>query len=298
MGKNLPKTKTKKRKKENSLKRLVFALFGFLIIGFLLFRIINYYLPKDGLVKPPGDINQTEFSSDKDGYSISYPKDWTTDTSYTIPADISRNKTDTINVAIQRLVGDPRLLSRTGITPVMKELKDSYSINKDYTVDSLEGTTWRGLPVLQVKGKFTEKGTVWNFEEYAIFFGSEMYNLRANWKNDNEKAVIQPIISSFRINGYDSRDDEGANKALASVLDLSEVRNFQKDVIENNQSKFSIFIDSSPPDEPQLAVEPYYVVAVVEFFPDHRTTFNRYRIGKNDGKVYRYDVVNDRWDKI
>lgn len=278
----------------------ILILVGIAIFGFLLLKVVNFFLSISnyGLTKRPDNMYQAEYSSDKNGYSISYPKDWVADTKQGVPADIIKSPDGNMNIAVQHLVGDPRLLSRTGITPVMKELKDSYSINKDYTVDSIEGTTWNGLPTLQAKGKFTDKETLWNFEEYAIFFGSEMYNLRANWKNDNDKTLIQPIISSFKLNGYDSRDDEAANKALASVLDLSEVRKFQKDVIENNQSKFSISIESSPPDEPQLAVEPYYVIAVAEFFPDHRTTYNRYRVGKNNRKVYRYDVVNDSWDVL
>jgi len=290
-------------KKKNSYEHYHFitwilVLAGIATFAYLFLKIVNFVIPKDGLVKPPDDIYQTEYSSDKSGYSISYPKDWMTDTSQTTPADIIKSPDGNMNVAVQQLVGDKRLLSRTGIIPVMKEIKDSYAIDKNYTLDTFEDKIWYGLPSLHAVGTFKDKDAVWDFEESAIFFGSEIYNLRANWKNDSDVAVIQSIISSFKLNGYDSRDEEEANEALASVLELSEVRNFQKDVFENNQSKFSISVESSPVDEPQLAQEPYYVIAVAEFFPDHRTTFNRYRVGKNNEKIYRYDAVNDSWDRL
>lgn len=288
----MPQKKSSNKKDEYHRLRWIVASLGILIFGYFLLKLINFYIPKDGQVKPQYVTYQTEYVSDRNGYSISYPKDWTINTSSGVPADIIKNKDNKINIAIQRLAGDSRLLSRKGITAVMKEMKDSYSA-KTYTLNSIEGALWKGLPVLLATGTFTEEKVVWNFEEYSIFFGVEIYNLRANWKNDNEKKVIQPIIASFKINGYDNRDDEGANKALASVLDISEVRNFQKDVLYNNQSKFSIFIDSSPTVE-----ELYYVVVVAEFFPDHRTTFNRYKISRDDRKVYRYDVTKDSWDRL
>ncbi|MBI4067313.1 hypothetical protein HY407_02925 [Candidatus Gottesmanbacteria bacterium] len=275
----------------------ILILAGIATFGFLLLKIVNFFISISnyGLIKRPDNMYQTEYSNDKNGYSISYPKDFTRDTSAGVPADIIKNSDDTVRIAIQRLVGDQRMLTLHGVTATMKEMKDAYRLDKNYTLDMFEGTTWKGLPALQVRGTFTENGISWNFEEYTIFFGSEIYNLRVNAKKDAQydQDAVQSSIDSFKLNGYDSREDEEANKALADVMYFPEVKKFQYDVFGNNQSKFSVYVDSSP--SPQ---EPYYTVVVAEFFPDHRTTFNRYRVDLKNKDVFRYDVVNDTWDRL
>ncbi len=272
----------------------VFILGWVAVGGFVLLLAVNFFFPKNG-VGGPGGTYSSEYVSNDGGYSISYPKTWTLDTSSTVPADIIKNPEDTVNIAVQRLVGDERMLTQHGVTATMKEMKDSYRLDKNYTVSLFEGMTWKGLPALQVKGTFSENGIEWNFEEYTIFFGSEIYNLRVNTKVDAayDAAELNSVVDSFKLNGYDSRDQEEADKALADVMYLPEVKKFQSDVFGNNQSKFSVYVDSSPINE-----EPYYTVVVAEFFPDHRTTFNRYRVDLKNKEVFQYDVVNDRWDRL
>ena len=94
-------------------------------------------------------------------------------------------------------------------------------------------------------------------------------------------------MSNFQITGFASDAGEVNLKAMAAVLNLAEVREFQKDVFENSRSKFFIGTEAFGGSD---------VITVFEVFPDHRTTYNRYRM-QND-QVSRYDVLEDTWVKV
>lgn len=90
-----------------------------------------------------------------------------------------------------------------------------------------------------------------------------------------------------------SQNNDSANKAILSVKDLIEVKSFQEAVARNGKSEFSVSIEDNPSDG-----VPYYTVLISEYFADHRTVFNRYRVGADALEVYRYNVVEDSWDKL
>lgn len=70
------------------------------------------------------------------------------------------------------------------------------------------------------------------------------------------------------------------------------MQQFQREVLASRQSKADVFIDTYPNED-----DPYYTVVVAEFFSDHRTTFNRYRVSA-DFTVYRYNPAQDMWEAV
>lgn len=237
------------------------------------------------------------YSSEKLGYAISYPSSWIIEVSQnSAPAEIITNQDGNIMYSVQNSVGDGRLMKSDGVEAVMNEIENSFRSDEKYTIQSLNKILWKGLPALYTRGSFNDKTGLWDFEEYTIFYGGEIYNLRINVKPEVSKKftdTIKKTVNSFEIFGYNVSDNESINKALGSVMNVVEVKSFQKDVFENNRSTFNIAIDRDP-----KGTGSYYVIAVFELFPDHRTTFNRYRVSQDDGKIYRYDGVNDGWDKL
>jgi len=84
-----------------------------------------------------------------------------------------------------------------------------------------------------------------------------------------------------------SDTSETNQKAIAAVLNLQEVKEFKQAVSDNGKSTFQIGMEGFGGEE---------VVVVFEFFPDHRTTFNRYRV--KNGQISRYDVLEDKWVNV
>lgn len=74
--------------------------------------------------------------------------------------------------------------------------------------------------------------------------------------------------------------NDEAQKAIDAVAKLKEVQDFKKLVEESGRSKFSIEIGALPVKE-----MPYFLVQVLEIFPDHQTTFAWYRYDPKSGNV-------------
>jgi len=106
-------------------------------------------------------------------------------------------------------------------------------------------------------------------------------------KNSSQENRLQD--SQATSGTQDSFSDEGAQNAIELVHSLTEVKQFEEAVMVNNRSEFSIYVESGPQGD-----SPYHTIAVTEFFPDHRTVFNRYRVGE-DNTIFKYDVVSDSW---
>lgn len=269
--------------------------------GILMFFVVTGFFINQSRTYQPKKQEATSkvktYTSEKLGYAISYPSSWVIEGSQnSAPAEIITNQTKDVMFSVQHIVGDGRLLKSSGVETVMNEIENSYRSDEKYTIQSLNKILWKGLPALYTTGSFNDKTGLWDFEEYSIFYGGEIYNLKINVKPEVSQKytnTIKNTVNSFKIIGYNVSDSKSINGALGSVMNVVEVKNFQKDVFENNRSTFNIVLDRDPKDTGS-----YYVIAVFELFPDHRTTFNRYRVSQDDGKIYRYDAVSDGWDKL
>lgn len=231
------------------------------------------------------EIFSTKFTNDQNGYTISYPTDWTIDTSRSqAPADLITDKTGDALVAIQT-IDDQRLLKESGDTKVANDLKQGFVSNADYTLDEFKQTFFDGKLSYFAKGSFKDSKGEWNFIEYTILAGGErLYIVRTNTKKNASTALVkaaESIATSFSLVPYHK------------VALLAEVEEFESAVIKNGRSKFGIWVDSWP-----TLKNPYYTVQVFETFPDHRTTFNWYRVNQKDGKVYRQNIAKDTWEEV
>ncbi|MEK7166657.1 MAG: hypothetical protein AAB874_07655, partial [Patescibacteria group bacterium] len=128
------------------------------------------------------------FTSDTAGYSVTLPFVWQKDADNPAAADIFSDKEKNVQVAIQFLPNDPRLLEVSGKADVINDNKKAYENDQKYEINKFNQTVWNGLPVVEVQGAFTEKGEVWDFAEYEIFFGSQIYNIRINTKPGYQKS--------------------------------------------------------------------------------------------------------------
>ena len=105
--------------------------------------------------------------------------------------------------------------------------------------------------------------------------------------------VLFGIVGLLFINQNDNVLPDTSNAVVSRVANLPEVQEFQQAVEANGRSTFSITIDSYPTEQ-----EPYYTIQVSEFFPDHRTTFNWYRVDKATDDVSKLDIATDTWEQV
>ncbi len=86
----------------------------------------------------------------------------------------------------------------------------------------------------------------------------------------------------------------GTSGCIAGTADtITEEEAFQKvaATIENGQSMKS-------EAEEIINQEPCYVIAVGDNKPDQFVVTGRYAVGKQSGKIYRYDIVMDAYSEI
>lgn len=276
------------KNKQTSIRPLWWVIGVLIVLGVIYLASQNKYSPEQQIGQSTSESRTMTYKGN--GYEISYPSDWILDDSkQEAPAVIISSQNGKAKVYIQPQY-DPILSSGSGKTALIKNLTDATKQNPDYTISSTEGTKVNGNMAYLMEGTFKNQGKEWDFREYTIF-GEDgyFYTLRINNEPLQYQKALDVMVGSFKV----TVPNQDEVKARSLVEKLTEVQNFKKLVEKAKRSTFGVRIDRTPTTE-----EPYYVAQVYEMFPDHKTTFNWYRVNPKTWIVERQDLVTDTWEKV
>ncbi|MCR4264164.1 MAG: hypothetical protein NUV98_05615 [Candidatus Roizmanbacteria bacterium] len=285
----------KTRKNKRRVIKPLWWVLGVLIVVAGIYALLqnnqNGYLPVQQIAPPNSKSSSTStlIPYIGNGYKISYLSDWQLDESkQQVPAIMFVSSDDSARLFVQPQY-DPRLTSGAE-TALIKNIYDAFKQNPDYSISATNEVKVNGNAAFLVEGTFQEQGKKLEFQEYTFFGESgDFYTVRINNEPGQYQKALDTMVGSFTITGPDANEV----KARSLVENSSEVQGFKKQVEKSGRSTFGVRVDRTPNED-----EPYYVIQVYELFPDHRTTFNWYRVHPTTWVVERQELATDTWEQV
>jgi len=143
------------------------------------------------------------YKSEKYGYQIKFPSDWTMDDSQEYyPVDAITNPTEEAMVYIS-VFQDPRLLEPGGVETVIQEVSNLFSQDLNHQIEIFEkGLLGDADSYVAAGSYFDQYQGEWRFKEIGIYLkDGVVINVRANIKKQVSGLygeIIDTIIDSFQ----------------------------------------------------------------------------------------------------
>lgn len=246
---------------------------------------VNIIFKNNKVVELPAGM--ARFHS-KNGYTITYPKNWLVDDSQkTARAELIREPNGKAFFSMQTLF-DPRITKPSEMPKVHQDLEQSFKNDRTYTV---EWSEWESddKTVAEnsyfVAGSYVEDGKTWRFKEITIFTksGTALILRGATLKDFSKEfgSVLDGIIFSVQ---PDNAKVTSINQtqALFQVKSRPEVVKYEADLKKvGSKASFEVQDDG---DE--------WLVQVFEIVKNdnelsHTATFGWYQVNKKTGEVNR-----------
>lgn len=226
-----------------------------------------------------------EFHS-KNGYTITYPKNWTVDDSQqSVPAELIREPNGRAFFSMQTIF-DPRITKPAEMPQVHRDVEQSFKNNPSYLV---EWSEWEkeDKTIAEnsyfVAGSYVEDGKSWRFKEITIFTksGTALILRGATLKEYSKDfgSILDDIIFSVQ------PDDKNASyvnqtQALFKIKTRPEVVKYEADL--RKAGKKASF--ETQDDGEQWSIQVFEIVKNGDE-PSHTATFGWYTVNKKTGKI-------------